>query len=413
MSTPSSRRDFLRGAALAAAAAGLAPAALRAAETAKPLGAPTPVPDPTVRIPRGRIIDWHTHWTGPRHFKLLTERKTGPRYVVNERGERFSVPAGATEPPPGAKPQASVWFDIDQRLRHLDEVGIERQLLGWVGASQDGSLSPEEARPLWRAQNEDLAELVAKHPKRFLGLASLPTSDIPAAAAELERAHKELGLLGATLPLDAFIHLEGARALKPILEVAQRYRSHLYIHRGAAAPNIPGQTPEVGGTNAYFGLPLSKAPNGELPNLPGDHPWARSTLITSTHLATGVITLALTDLLDPYPDVTVQFTMIGGSIAHLIEAVEQRTSRAGLPDPTPRLRRLYYDTGATGRGPRGIALAASVIGADRILFGSDYGPWPTIEPFVQGVARAGLTQEQADLIYRGNGVALLAAKGLS
>jgi len=105
--------------------------------------------------------------------------------------------------------------------------------------------------------------------------------------------------------------------------------------------------------------------------------------------------------------------MIGGSIAHLAEAVEQRTERDGLPSPIPKLRRIYLDTGATGRGPRGIALAAKVFGADRILFGSDYGPWPSIEPFVKGVADAALTPEERHLIYIDNGRALLAAKGLS
>jgi len=411
----SSRRDFLRATALGAAAVSVAPALLRGATESTRAIAPAGGPDSNgaVTIPRGAIIDWHTHWIGPRVTRLLEQRTTGPRYVINARGERFQVPHGSTEPPANAKPQTSVWYDVKERLAHLDQVGVERQLVGFVGSSYDGTLPPEEARPLWRAHNEDVAELVRTYPKRFLGLATLPTADVAAAAAELERAHRELGLIGATLPLDAFIHLESARALAPILAVAQKYRSHLYIHRGAAAPTIPHQTPEVGETNSYFGLPASRQPNGETQSVPGDHAWARSTLITSTHLAAGAITLALTDLLDPDPDITVQLTMIGGSIAHLIEAVEQRTERDGLPSPLPKLRRIYLDTGATGRGPRGIALAAKVFGADRILFGSDYGPWPTIEPFVQGVAKADLTPEERQLIYVENGRALLRSKGLT
>lgn len=407
------RRQFLGTAALGAASAALLGSHTAHAAEAATTTTAAPAAPRSVAIPRGSIIDWHTHWIGPRVTRLLQARTSGPRLVINDRGERFPVAAGETAPAPGAKPQSSVWYDVQERLAHLDQVGVARQLIGFVGSSYDGALPPEEAKPLWRAQNDDVAELVRQHPTRFLGLATLPTADIAAAAAELERAHTELGLLGATLPLDAFIHLESARALAPIFAVAQKHRSHLYIHRGAAAPTIPHQTPEVGDTNAYFGLPPGRQPNGRLPNLPGDHAWARSTLITSTHLAAGAITLALTDLLDPYPDVTVQHTMIGGSIAHVIEAIEQRTERDGLPSPLERLRRIYLDTGATGRGPRGIALAAKVIGADRILFGSDYGPWPTIEPFVQGVAQADLTPAERQLIYVDNGRALLRAKGLS
>ena len=405
------RRHFLLSSAAGLAAASL-PSVLSAATPPPATAAATPAATP-VAIPRGAIIDWHTHWIGPRVTQLLTARTTGPRYVINDKGERFQIAPGETAPRPQAKPQTSIWYDTAERLAHLDAVGIQRQIVGYAGFAYDSVLPPAEARPFWQAHNDDLAELVRTHPIRFTGLATLPTADIPAAAAELERAHRELGLIGAYLPLDAFIHLESARALAPIFAVAQKYRSHLYIHRGAAAPTIPKQTPEVGETNAYFGLPATRQPNGEAPKLPGDHVWARSTLVTSTHLATGAITLALTDLLDPYPDVTVQLTMIGGSIAHLVEAVEQRTERDGLPSPLPKLRRIYLDTGATGRGSRGIALAAKTFGADRILFGSDYGPWPTIEPFVQGVAQAELTPQERQLIYVENGRELLKAKGVA
>ena len=398
----STRRQFIQAAGIGAAAIALP----------RQLGAANPATSDAAVPPRGSIVDWHTHWIGPRVTALLQARIEGPRLIINDRGERFQVAKGAAGPRPGAKPQDPVWYDVGVRLAHLDRVGVARQVIGFTGSSYDGVLSPDEARPFWRAQNDDLAELIRAHPTRFLGVATLPTGDIPGAAAELERAHTELGLIGGTLPLDAFIHLESARALTPILAVAQKHRSHLYIHRGEAAPTIPKQTPEVGVTNEYFGLPATRQPNGSLPDLPGDHAWARSTLITSTHLAAGAITLALTDLLDPYPDVTVQLTMIGGSIAHLAEAVEQRTSRDGLPSPIPKLRRIYLDTGATGRGPRGIVLAAKVFGADRILFGSDYGPWPSIEPFIKGVADAELTPAERQLIYVDNGRALLKAKGL-
>ena len=400
-----SRRSFLKLAGLGGLAAALVSRRAQAELT--------PLVHPLYTAPRGAIVDWHTHWIGPRVAALLQARTVGPRLVINGEGQRFLVPKGATEPPPGAKPQDPIWYDVDLRLAHLDKVGVARQLIGFTGSSYDGILDPAEAAPFWRAQNDDVAELVRTHPTRFFGLATLPTADLPAAAAELDRAHNELGLIGATLPLDAFITLESARTLRPILEVAQRHKSHLYIHRGEAAPTIPRQVPEVGVTNAYFGLPTTHQPNGTVPHLPGDHPWARATLITSTHLASGAITLSLTDLLDPYPDVTVQLTMIGGSIAQIAEAIRQRTDRDGLPDPVPKLRRIYLDTGATGRGPLGIALAARVFGADRILFGSDYGPWPSIEPFIRGVAEAELTPAERQLIYVDNGRALLAAKGIS
>src|SRR5262245_926959 len=261
MRTTTTRRAFLR-----ATAVGVTSAALPA--RAQPVSPASP-------------IDFHAHWIGPHVVELLGKRAS-PR-----------------------PPQGQGWFDIDARLRQMDEAGVQRQVLSYVGASYDGVMPPDEARPFWRAQNDDVAAVVKKYPARFSGLATLPTANVAGAADELQRAHQELGLLGATLPLDAFVSLAGARALAPIFAVAQKNRSHIFVHRGTASADIPGRHPEVGAANPYFGLASGEG-NSAAAALPGDNPQARTLLITAAHLATGVITLALTDFLDAYPDVTVQ-----------------------------------------------------------------------------------------------------------
>ena len=334
------------------------------------------------------IIDWHAHWVGPRVVELLGAR-TSPR-----------------------PPQGAGWFDIDARLRRMDEAGVHRQILSWVGAAYDGVLSPDDARPIWRAQNDNVAAVVKKHPARFSGLATLPTANVAWAAEELERAHAELGLIGAVLPLDAFVTLSGARALAPIFAVAQKRRSHIFVHRGAAGSGIPGQYSETGAANPYFGLPGPGVADAASAAAPGDNVQARTLLITATHLATGVITLALTDFLDAYPDVTVQVAMMGGAISYVAEQIQMAAEEAGKPLPARRFRSVYLDTGQSGRGPRGVALAAKVFGADRILFGSDSGPTESIVPVIESVKQAALTSDEKALIFSGNGLRLLAAKGV-
>jgi len=374
------RRTFLRTAMLGAAA-GSVPGfarglAIEARQTTRPAGAPS------------AIIDWHAHWVGPRVVELLAARPS-PR-----------------------PPQGAGWFDLESRLRHMDEAGVQRQILSWVGAAYDGVLPPDDARPIWRAQNDNIAAAVKKYPARFSGLATLPTANIAWAAEELERAHAELGLIGAVLPLDAFVTLAGARALAPIFAVAQSRRSHIFVHRGPAAPGIPGQSLETGATNSYFGLPAPGAASATTAATPGDNVQARTLLITATHLATGVITLALTDFLDAYPEVSVQVAMMGGAISYVAEQIQMAAEEAGTPVPAKRFRSVYLDTGQSGRGPRGIALAAKVFGADRLLFGSDSGPTESIVPTVASVNQAALTSDEKALIFSGNGLRLLAAKGV-
>ncbi|HYM25988.1 MAG TPA: amidohydrolase family protein [Vicinamibacterales bacterium] len=336
---------------------------------------------------RTGIVDWHAHWIGPHVIELL-EKRPSPR------------------PPAG-----DAWTNVDARLREMDRAGVERQVLSYVGASYDGVMPPEEARAFWRAQNDDVAAVVRKYPARFSGCATLPTARIEWAAAELERAHSELGLIGATLPLDAFVSLSGAKAFAPVFAVAQKHHSHIIVHRGAASPDVPGQHAEAGASDAYFGL--SRPKRGAPPAADGDYPAGRAGLVTASHLATGMITLGLTNFLDSYPDVTVQMAMIGGAFAWVAEQIQMAAEESGQPVPDQRFKRLYVDTGNTGRGPRSVTLAAQVFGADRILFGTDSGPVPMIVPTVESVGRATLTKAELDLIFTGNARRLLTAKRAS
>lgn len=403
------RSEFLRTAALGVATAAGLPGLLRAQPSAtdRPESYGGGAAEPP-EASAGKIIDFHNHWTSPGEIELLSQRTSAPRIFVNASGQRVQVSKSAGTYPGGSRPLAPAQVDVEARLRHLDQAGVAHQVVSTVGSSYDGVISPEEARPLWRAHNDDLAGLVRKYPARFSGLASIPTANPQWGAEELDRAHRDLGLIGATLPVDAFVTLAGARQLAPIFEVAQKHGSHIYIHRGSAGANISGQHPELGDTNRYFGLPNAVDPTDLTgASLPGDNPSARNVLATTTHLAIATITLALTDFLDRYPDVTVQVLMLGGSVSFVAEQISLAARRSGGPDPVERLRRVYLDTGPYGESPRAVALAAKVFGADRVLFGSDFGPNPAIAPFIASVNAAPLTAEEKRLIFVENARRLL------
>ncbi len=340
-----------------------------------------------------KIIDWHNHWFSPRVIALLEARTVAPRIERNERGEKVFVSNRASTPLPPL-PIALGFLSVDERLRHLDEVGVDEQVISWpttLGA--DAVLSAEEAKGLWRAYNEDLSALVQKHPDRFHGLAVLPTSDIDWAAEELERAHRELGLIGAVLPVGGLFSLAGARQLAPVFEVAQKHGSHIYLHTGPASPGIEGQL--------------------RFPALsPEELAGVRWTLDAYTQFAGAILTLTLTDFLEPYPDVSIQVAMLGGAISFLAEGLELRSQQLGFESVRAALRRVYIDTGVVGRGPHVLSLAAKTFGADRILFGSDY-PLIDIGPTLRSVAEADLSDGERRQILSGNGAELLASKSVA
>lgn len=339
------------------------------------------------------LVDWHSHFVSNAEMKFFASRGEAPRLLTGPDGvtrlENVDTASAAAGRP--AEFSAS---DIPARIRHLDKNGIQRQLLTHtVALGLDASVPLPELRPLFRAFNDELAGVVRQYPDRFLAVAALPSADPEWAAQELTRAHHELGFIGGSLPLNAFATLDGARTLAPLFAAAQGLRSHFFVHRGPASSLVPGQPPVV---------------------IPGDTSYARWTLISNTHLAAGAITLGLTDFLDPYPDVSVQIVMLGGFLPYLIDSIVPAAEKAGIKDPLARLRRLYIDPGPYSRIGDWTELAATKLGADRILFGSDYGvnggARGDIAPALETLDRA-LTLTQRQLIYVDNSRALLKAKG--
>jgi len=288
-------------------------------------------------------------------------------------------------------------LDTEQASDTLEEIEprVQRQLISWPTTSNvDPALTADEARLLWAAYNDELAALVQKHPDRFSGVAALSTLDIEWSARELARAHEKLGLIGAVLPVNGFATLEGAKAFAPVFSVAQKYRSHVYLHTGYANAGIPGQ-----------------------PSRPDHHdsPAARAALDNLWNFTAATITLAFSGFLDAYPGVTVQVAQLGGSggIALVAEAVRQSADRNGITDLPAKFRRIYLDTGAGGRGPEAIALAARVFGAEQILFGTDYGAAASVVPVIANIEQSPLTPEDRRRIFRDNARALLASKGVA
>lgn len=338
------------------------------------------------------LMDWHSHFVSQAEMRYFASRKQPPRLVTGKDGvtkldnpTTVSFAGGISDLEPS---------DIKVRLAQLDSNGIQHQLLTHtVALGLDATVPVEDLRPLYRAFNDELAEVVRKSSGRFFAVAALPAADPKWAAEELTRAHRDLGFIGGSLPLNAFATLEGARTLKPLFDAAQKHGSHFFVHRGPAAASIPGQPPL---------------------QVPGDTDFARWTLISNTHLAAGGLTLGLTDFLDPYPDVSVEIVMLAGFLPYLFSSIIPAARSNGIQDPVARLRRLYLDLGPYSRIGEWVRLGIDRIGADRILFGTDYGVGGggrgDVSASVSTLEQV-LTPQERQTIFFDNSRALLKAKG--
>jgi len=76
---------------------------------------------------------------------------------------------------------ATIGFDLDQRFRILDEFGDVRQVITLGQPPIEALGGPQESPAIAREANDGLAELVSKHPDRFVAFAaSLPMQNADA-----------------------------------------------------------------------------------------------------------------------------------------------------------------------------------------------------------------------------------------
>ena len=91
-------------------------------------------------------------------------------------------------------------YDVDARLRMLDEFGDYQQILSLSQPPLDAIAGPDQTPALARLANDGMAELCRAHVDRFPSfIASPPMNNPDEAVAEVERAIVELGACGVQI----------------------------------------------------------------------------------------------------------------------------------------------------------------------------------------------------------------------
>ena len=121
--------------------------------------------------------------------------------------------------------------DLDHRFRIMDIYPEMVQVVTAVGPVPEAIAKPKKAAEMARLANDELAEVVAKYPDRFLAaVAILPMNNIDAALTEAQRAINELGMKGVIIhtpvndgPLDL-------PEFMPIYELMSGFGLPIWLH---------------------------------------------------------------------------------------------------------------------------------------------------------------------------------------
>ena len=153
-------------------------------------------------------------------------------------------------------------------------------------------------------------------------------------------------------------------------------------------------------------------PGDTFPKVAGDTDNARrrnGTLDMQASLSSAMVTLCLTDLLAPYPDLAVVVHNLGGNLPYEIERMDHR-SLLDTPDeelPSSRVRKAKVYVDCNSFGPHAIEAAVRLYGAERIVCGTD-GTAFGVDWTRKALEEADIGEAAREQILRRNAAAMLA-----
>jgi aminocarboxymuconate-semialdehyde decarboxylase len=315
------------------------------------------------------IVDCHAHLV-PSEL-LDTIRKEKDRFpsvrVIEEGGSLAFAFAGGKPTRPVAKPLT----DITARLEWLKQREIDRQVFGgWV--DMFGYELPAEECEAWSRMINDALIATAKAQPKLVALATVPLSDGKRAAAVLKDAVNAgaPGVMIGTLPRGPGSTLDHPD-LDPFWAAADETGAVIHIH-----PSFDAGDPRVND----FGLA-----NG---------------LGRITDAAVAVARLVCSGHLTKYKNAKFFAPMGAAALPFVLGRLKRNAAiTPGIGDPVEALSLLYTDT--VVHDGRVLRFVIEMIGADRMMMGSDY-PFPIgdLAP-LKVVADAGVTVAQARSINGG------------
>jgi aminocarboxymuconate-semialdehyde decarboxylase len=246
-------------------------------------------------------------------------------------------------------------WNPERRLADCDRHGVRVQVLSTVPVMFCYWAKPRDAHDLARRLNDHIASVVQAHPRRFVGLGTLPMQDSSLAVRELERCVGELGLAGVEIGTNVGGRNLDDPGIFPVLERAEELGACVFVH-------------------PWEMLARERMPKYWLPWLVG--------MPAETSLA--ICCLIFAGVLERLPDLRICFAHGGGAfpatlgrIAHGFAVRPDLVAVDNPRDPREYVDRLYLDSMV--HDAPALRHLLEVAGPDRIALGSDY-PFPLGEP---------------------------------
>ena len=313
------------------------------------------------------VIDVHTHVMPPDWGDL--GRKYGapdwPR-VRPEAGGRATIMLGDRP----FRLVTEQCFSPSRRLADMEADGVRRQLLSPIPVHFCYGGAAAATAEFARIQNDFIAELVARHPERFLGAGTVAMQSIAHALPELERM-KRAGFRALEIGTNVGGRDLDDPELVDILDAAQGLGLAVFVH-------------------PWSGIGEERMRDFYLPHM--------VSLPAETSLA--ISRLIFGGVLDRLPGLRIGFAHGGGTFVPLLGRIDHgftvrsEAKRVIARPPSTYLGRLYFDS--ITHDPRMLELLCEKAGSDHVMLGSDYPFDMGVEHPLEQLAGARLTDTDLD-----------------
>ena len=245
--------------------------------------------------------------------------------------------------------EANVW-DPEVRMHECDTHHVHVQVLSTVPVMFSYWAKPQDTLNLAMFLNDHIAGIVEQHPKRFIGLGTLPMQDPELAIKELERC-KAIGLKG----IQVGTHVEnvnlGESRLFPIFQACEELDMALFVH--------PWDMLGKERTDKYW------------------MPWLVAMPVETTLAITSMI---FSGLFEKLPKLRVAFAHGGGSFPGTLPRIQHgfdvRPDLCAVDNPvspSSYLGKFWLDS--LVHDPVLLQHIVDLCGADKVALGTDY-PFP-------------------------------------
>ena len=260
-------------------------------------------------------------------------------------------------------------YDPHARLRECDSCGVTVQVLSTVPVMFSYWARAKDGLVLSQMLNDHIAEVVDRHPKRFIGLGTLPMQDPGLACQEIRRGRQELKLRGFQIGSNVNqLNLSDPQFF-PVYETLEETDSALFVH-------------------PWEMMGEKQMPKYWLPWLVG----------MPAETARAICSMIFGGIFQRFPSLRVAFAHGGGAFPITAGRVQHgfdvRPDLCAIDCPVPPreyLGHFYIDS--LVHDPDVLRFLITKIGANKICLGTDY-------PFPLGELQPGRVVEEAQLDSR-------------